>query len=157
MSGANPEENPRQPLAKSRGAAVAALLRILLGILFSLAGLFKLLDQPLFFAGLMQFSFLSANFLYVLSWFIGPLELLLGLWLLTGKAARGAGLFGAALLVVFSVVLAIAWAQDLEVSCPCFGPLQIGNSYAAWLTRNVLLILAFFWIARRCPPRRRMV
>jgi uncharacterized membrane protein YphA (DoxX/SURF4 family) len=79
-------------------------------------------------------------------------ELALGVLLLVGLATRLAGAVSAALLAVFIVGIAAAWARGLSIDCGCFGgggqlgPGQHPN-YAPEILRDVgLLVVAAFLV-----------
>jgi len=150
MDRANAQKDVSQgPKRKPGIFSSTFFLRVILGLLFLGAGLVKLADQPVFFAGLMRYELADANTNWLLSWIIPGVEVLLGIWLILGKATFFASLAGLALMMVFLLVLASAWARGLEVDCACFGPLQLGAGYPAWMTRNLVLCAIFGWLAWR--------
>jgi uncharacterized membrane protein YphA (DoxX/SURF4 family) len=131
---------------KARQAHSERLLRLVLGGLIGFAGAVKLLDTQTFFVGLLQLELLDANLAWLVSRVVPVVELVLGVWLLTGWRADWAAVAGFLLLAVFTVVLFSAWWRGLEIDCACFGPMSFGNSYAAWFLRNFLFLLAFLWL-----------
>ena len=160
MSSANP--TPAQETTSRKEVPVVLrlltlLLRIGLGLLFAMAGIFKLLDVPLFFASLMSFEIVDANTAWQLAWALPILEVALGLWLLSGFAVSAAAGFGFLLTLAFTSILFLAWTRGLEVDCACFGPLQIGSTYTAWFLRNICMGIAFLWIAWRCRAAKQMI
>ena len=62
---------------------------------------------------------LEAAFAYTLPF----VELLVGIYLLLGLMTRIAALVGCALMVLFVVAQAQAWARGLTLDCGCFGTL----------------------------------
>ncbi len=129
------------------------VLRFTLAILFIAAGTMKATEQPAFFTELMKYELVEANLAYNLSWLILGMEVLLGFWLLSGTGVRYAALFGLGLMLSFTAALASAWVRELDVSCACFGPVEIGGGYLGWFLRNVVFMAAFAWLAWRSPPR----
>ena len=56
-----------------------------------------------------------------------PVELLLGLWLLSGMALRLSSVVSTLLICVFFTAMTSAYERGLTISCGCFGPgAQIG-------------------------------
>lgn len=158
------EANSHSPARPHRPGAKEALLkrstfllRISLGLLFCLAGFFKLADQPAFFAALMKFELFDANTTYLLTWVLGGLELGLGLWIVSGFLPFPAAIAGFLMVLGFTAILFLSWARGLEVDCACFGPLQFGTGYGAWFFRNTFLGLVFLWLAWRCRPNQKVV
>ncbi len=68
-----------------------------------------------------------------------PLELFLGLWLLSGVGLRWSGLVASGLVMAFVIAMFSAYLRGLTISCGCFGPgKQIGPQD---LARDGLLFL----------------
>ena len=49
------------------------------------------------------------------------LEIGAGILLIIGAAIRYAAIFGSALMVLFIIAIAQAWARGLSIDCGCFG------------------------------------
>jgi uncharacterized membrane protein YphA (DoxX/SURF4 family) len=62
---------------------------------------------------------LEAPFAYGLPF----VELAVGAYLVVGLLVRPAAIVGCAMMVLFVVALAQAWARGLSIDCGCFGPL----------------------------------
>lgn len=125
------------------------ILRFALGLLFLYAALLKLLAPNLFFAAIQSYELVDANTAFFLSRTLPAVEAAFGLWLLSGWKPFAAACTGVLLLLGFSTLLLSAWLRGLEVTCACFGPLDVGQTPLAGLFRNALLILAFAWLAWR--------
>jgi putative oxidoreductase len=73
-----------------------------------------------------------------------------GLALLVPLTRRAAVGLIIVLLVVFTAMLAIAWARGLSLHCGCFGAGDGANTdFAIAVGRNLLLAVAACWIALR--------
>jgi uncharacterized membrane protein YphA (DoxX/SURF4 family) len=73
-------------------------------------------------------------------------ELALGVLLLAGLATRLLAAVSAALLTIFMVGIASAWARGLAIDCGCFGPggelpAGVDPSYLPELGKNVVFLL----------------
>jgi putative oxidoreductase len=128
----------------------ATILRLALGFLFLYAAVLKFLAPNVFFAALQSYELLDSNFAFTLSRALPVAEAVFALWLLSGWKTFPAACVGLGLMLLFSAFLFSAWVRGLEVSCACFGPLDVGQTPAAGLFRNALLTLAFAWLAWRC-------
>lgn len=121
-------------------------IRIILGLLFLLSGIGKLIDP----GDARYLVELLATEFYWLIEYAGPivtgtslLELALAVFLLWGKKLKAALWSSLALVSTFTVVLGYFYLQGMSVaSCGCFGALGIGGGLEATLLRNgVLLVL----------------
>ncbi len=117
---------------------VLLILRVVLGGLFVFAASVKLSDPQGFFDSVHAFrlpAYLTQNLglnmgdvthLERLATFVVPwLELVAGLALIAGYAARGAALVLSALLVFFLFGIYTVLARQMDVTCGCFGKFEI--------------------------------
>ncbi|MFN0149147.1 MAG: MauE/DoxX family redox-associated membrane protein [bacterium] len=100
--------------------AVLLVLRLALGAVFVYASLDKV-QNPAAFARAVSFYHLAPEsvinvFALLLPW----AELVTGVALIAGVAARGSSLLIAAMLVMFLVALFWAIAKGIDISCGCF-------------------------------------
>jgi putative oxidoreductase len=113
--------------------------RLVLGAVFLYAAATKLPDMAGFAQDLANFRLVPPGLVpYGASAVVG-IELVLGLALTSGLAARPAALAAAGLLVVFLGALAQALLRGIDLRCGCFG----GNELASWWTvaRDALLLV----------------
>ena len=110
----------------------------LIGAVFAIAGILKLGNPALTFAGIQQYELLDANLAYVvaewLPWF--EIALAICLWL---PFSRRAGIVVAfALQLVFLIAAVQAIVRGLEITCVCFGsPL---GATASLLAQEILFL-----------------
>lgn len=95
--------------------------RIVLGLVFIAAALPKIADPPGFAKAIWAYELFPAWSLHPLALVLPWLELFCGLALCLGLWARAAALWVAALLLSFSLALAINLARHHPVDCGCFG------------------------------------
>lgn len=122
------------------------VIRYLLGILFLLSGIGKLIDGS---DARYLVELLATEFFWLIEYatpiVIGTsiLELALAVLLLWGRRLKYALYGSLALVTTFTVVLSYFYLQGMSIaSCGCFGALGIGGGLEATLLRNgVLLIL----------------
>jgi uncharacterized membrane protein YphA (DoxX/SURF4 family) len=135
-------ENRWQPQMQILSTA----LRIMIGSIFFLSGLLKLINQEEFAGALKAYSFLPPIALEIAALAIPYLELILGLCFALAIRARLTGGALVALLLLFTLAGAMAWHQGQGADCGCF-PLrgvkaEIGPGFFA---RNLFLILSCIW------------
>jgi len=139
------------------GTLFLIISRILLGGLFLYAGFSKAADPDGFIADIARFQLLPEWSISPLAIYLPFLEILTGLALLSGVFYTGGLVIANAMLFVFSLGLASAWARGLDITCGCFGKV-FGDLPVQWaLLRNVVLIslgLALVIITLRDQRRR---
>lgn len=132
-------------------------IRYLLGIIFLLSGIGKLIDSSdaRYLVELMATRyFVLIEYASSIVYTISIVEIILAVFLIWGKQLKSA-LTGSFLLVtLFSSVLGYFYLQGQSIeNCGCFGALGIGAGIEATLLRNlvlfVLIIVAFILSVRR--------
>lgn len=121
------------------------VIRYLLGIIFLLSGVGKLIDS----SNAHYLVELLATKFYWLIEYAEPivmgtslLELLLAVLLLWGKQLKSALWGSLALVTAFTVTLGYFYLQGMSVeNCGCFGALGIGGGLEATLLRNAVLLV----------------
>lgn len=112
-------------------------LILLLTLVFAAAGVAKLRAPNPFEASLRKL--VAKPFVEPLSLTIPIAELLLAIWLISGRAPRPAAWTAAALLTFFTLVLIRMWRIGLK-GCGCFGEQAEGGGMISGMVRNLLLI-----------------
>ena len=97
------------------------LFRLILGVTFVLAALPKLADPPSLAKAIWAYQLVPALVLNPMALELPWLELVCGLALLAGIWVRAAALWVGALLLAFSLALAVNLAQHRPIDCGCFG------------------------------------
>ncbi len=97
------------------------LVRLILGVTFVLAALPKIGDPPSLAKAIWAYQLVPALALNPMALVLPWLELLCGLALLAGVWVRAAALWVGALLLAFSLALAVNLAQHRPIDCGCFG------------------------------------
>lgn len=124
------------------------VIRYLLGIIFLLSGVGKLIDS----SNARYLVELLATKFYWLIEYAEPivmgtslLELLLAVLLLWGKQLKSALWGSLALVTAFTITLGYFYLQGMSVeNCGCFGALGIGGGLEATLLRNAVLLVLIF-------------
>ncbi len=96
------------------------IVRIIVGAMFVIVGLAKIADPVLFAKEITNYNLMpdfSINiFAIVLPW----IELISGLLLIAGVRIRANAVIIGAMLIMFIIAVASAWARGLNINCGCF-------------------------------------
>jgi putative oxidoreductase len=125
-------------------------LRLILGGLFVCAGVLKMKDPQAFSDSIASFQIMPERLINPLAIGLPPFEILLGAWLMVGRACRPAALGLLLLSSVFAAALLQALIRGLHVDCGCFGggaPSVVKN----WVSfgRDIILALVALWLCLR--------
>jgi uncharacterized membrane protein YphA (DoxX/SURF4 family) len=138
---------------KSVGATVLVLARFVLAAIFIFAAYAKMRPQPgmpwtlasvrtslaMFAMGVDSYQMLPAFVVAPFAHWLPPVELALGLWLLSGIGLRLSSILSTLAIIAFIAAMFSAYRRGLTISCGCFGPgEQIGPKT---LIRDTLLFL----------------
>ena len=121
------------------------IVRLGVALVFAVAGLAKLADQPGARRTVTGFSIPSV-LAPAVAIVVTALELVIAVGLLFDPTAPVAALAALLLLGVFLLGLSLQLARGVEVPCACFG--QVATTPAGWPTilRNVGLAIAAFYL-----------
>lgn len=127
--------------------------RIVLAAIFIFAAYAKMRPQPgmawtfasvrtslaMFAMGVDSYQMLPPSVVAPFAHWLPPIEMLLGLWLLSGIALRLSSILSTLAIIAFIAAMFSAYRRGLTISCGCFGPgEQIGPKT---LIRDTLLFL----------------
>lgn len=98
-----------------------AVVRIVLGAVFVVAGVLKLPDPGAAERAIRAYRLLPELLVAPVAFGLPILELAFGLLLVVGVLVRPAAAAAAVLLVVFLAGVISAWARGLQIDCGCFG------------------------------------
>jgi uncharacterized membrane protein YphA (DoxX/SURF4 family) len=123
------------------------LLRLVIGGGFLYAGYLKVRDGVAFADSIASFKILPTELINLMAMGLPPLEIILGVMLVTGWRVRVASFGVLVLSIIFAFALGQALMRGLQVDCGCFGsgkPSTLKTFLA--LGRDVLLIAASCWL-----------
>lgn len=143
---------------------VIVLIRLLLGVVFLLAGVSKLGDPLRLMASVYSYridlpDWVAWTIAHGLPW----MEMLLGLALLSGLWIRWTAPLVTGVLCLFLTLTAQAWWRDLPIDCGCLDLGVLHPSFSFLSTplgatfRNLVLFglaLALIWLTRRSDVER---
>jgi len=97
------------------------MLRLLVGGIFVVAGVLKVLDPARFAADIDHFRLLRYFAVAPLALYLPWLEIICGLAVFGSAWRRSALLLLLALTIVFIAAITSAWMRGLDIRCGCFG------------------------------------
>ncbi len=136
----------------SRAEPIALLvLRIALGLIFIVAGGFKIGHAAEFAQEIAAFRLLPPPLIAPLALLLPFLEVMLGAYLAIGLFARASAWVAALLLLVFDLAIASAVVRGLHLHCGCFGPND--QTVTTWteVARDAVLVVLAVVLAVRGP------
>jgi uncharacterized membrane protein YphA (DoxX/SURF4 family) len=137
---------------------LATAARLLLGVVFVVAGLVKLPDPAAAERAVRAYRLLPESLVAVVAFGLPVLEIAVGLALLAGVFVRTAAVATAVMLAVYIAAIASVWARGLSIDCGCFGnggQVAAGRTqYPAEIARDVALLVVALALARW--PRSRL-
>ncbi len=142
----------------SRRPAASQLLslaaRLVLAAVFAVSGWPKLVDPDGTLRSVRAFRLLPEALVPAFGYALPAVELALAALLLVGLVTRPAAAVTAALLLVFMVGIAAAWARGLSIDCGCFGSTGATvddpvRGYVVDLLRDAALLGLAGWLVVR--------
>ena len=114
-------------------------LRFGLGTIFLLSGAAKLANSVEFEQVVLEYRAVPERMARAVAHLVPPVETVLGLCLLIGVLVRPFALVAAALLMAFTVAIALNLVRGRRISCGCFGTLS--SREVSWfaVVRNLCL------------------
>ncbi len=125
--------------------------RVVLGALFLWAAATKLPDMSAFAQDVANYRLVPGVLVPFVAASVVGVEIVAGLALVTGIAARAAAVVVSALLIAFTAFLAQALLRGIDLRCGCFG----GDEVASWWTvaRDLVMLAASLLVALTPPMR----
>ncbi|MBI3468104.1 MAG: hypothetical protein HY000_34290 [Planctomycetes bacterium] len=123
------------------GLFASFLVEQLVGSVFLLASLSKLLDQSDAVESVERYGLLPTRFAHLLGRFLPWLELAIAFSLLTGVSGRCGAITAIAMLVAFSVAQTLVLLRGQEVPCGCFGTVSSRSVGSGNVLTNLVLVV----------------
>lgn len=121
-----------------------SVLKVLLGLVFIISAVLKLLEIDHFELYIYSFHFFSLNFSFLVARAVIIGELVLGIGLIANYLHKFMWWGSVAMLLGYSMVLLVAIAYGRTDSCHCFGDFLQLNAKQSLIKNAVLLVLFFF-------------
>ena len=113
---------------------LALAARLYLGAIFVIACWHKLRDPSAFALDIATYQILPLAVVNPMAIVLPWVEMVAGLMLIVGFRTRAAALLIAAMMVVFTVAIAIALGKGLDMSCGCFASQGSVEDPISWQT-----------------------
>jgi len=122
-----------------KSGVLLLLSRIILGIVFLISGILKLIDPVQFSEAILNYQVVGRVLSGWIAVIIPTLEIVLGLGLVSGVWLPEALIATAGLYVIFDVMIAQALLRGLDISCGCFNPSESGPIDFFKIMQNLIL------------------
>ncbi len=136
---------------------VSLAARLVLGVVFLIAGLHKVASPVLDVQAVQAFQVLPASIATLWAYGQPGLEIALGVLLIAGLGTRVMAILAGALLLVFIGNIVSAWARGLWIDCGCFsggGPVALAQTqYPLDILRDTGLVVLAAVVAVWPPGR----
>ena len=133
------------------GVTAGVLARVVVGLVWVVAGVLKLPDPNENVRAVRAYELLPESVVPVVGHALPVLEILIGVCLLLGLLTRVAAVVSVVLLAAFVFGISSVWARGLSIDCGCFGggagPAANAQAKYPWeLARDVGLLLLSLWL-----------
>jgi len=130
---------------------ILLVLRVGLGLIFLVAGGFKIGHAAQFAQEIAAFGLLPQPVIAPLALLMPFLEVMLGVYLVIGLFARASAWAAALLLLIFDAAITSAVVRGLHLHCGCFGPND--QTVTTWteVARDAVLVVLAVLVAVRGP------
>lgn len=108
------------PIVVLTNRVVRLIARVIVGGLFLITGIDKILDPYGFMAAIGEYGIVSGNALLITAVVFPWLEAVFGATLLLGIFPRTSALVISGLVLVFIIAMFLAWGENLSTGCGCF-------------------------------------
>ncbi len=128
---------------------VAWIVRLTVAGVFLWAGGQKARHPQLFALDLEAYRLLPTGLIVPIAYYVPWLEIMTALALFVPALRRAAIVMAMAMLVIFTLMLTVAWARGLQINCGCFGAAgHDATDFRIAVLRNLLLIGGSVWLTR---------
>jgi putative oxidoreductase len=127
------------------------VIRVILGVIFLVAGSAKIGHATFFAAQIAGFRILPSVVIAPMALILPYLEVMLGGYLVLGLFTRAAAWIAAAMLLAFDLAIASAVVRGMAVNCGCFGPTDQTVTTWAEVARDAVFVLLAIFVALRGP------
>lgn len=132
------------------------LSRLILGVFFIVASIEKIAFPELFALNVQAYKILPTSLVNITALIIPWMELICGIFLISGAFVRSSSVILSGLLVMFIILIFSALLRGLKIDCGCFGPTSTPVSWMRIIEDIGLLFLGFhiFYFFKSVPSQR---
>lgn len=119
---------------------VILISRFLVGIVFIIASIDKIAVPELFAINIEGYNILPISLINIIAIIIPWIELLCGIFLISGFYLRSSSLIVSIFLVLFILMITSAILRGLDIDCGCFG---VESSEVSWMRviEDIILLI----------------
>jgi len=117
-------------------------IRIVLGLVFIFAAIFKASEPELFARSIANYKLLPIFLVNIFAIILPWIELCAGLLLMFGVSVRENSVILSGLLSVFIIAIIISLMRGLDIECGCFGTVDGAKVGVQKILENIGLLLA---------------
>ncbi|MDI6766592.1 MAG: MauE/DoxX family redox-associated membrane protein [Bacteroidota bacterium] len=130
--------------------------RLILGVIFIVASIDKIALPELFALNVQAYKILPISLVNIIALIIPWMELICGIFLISGVFVRSSSVILSGLLVVFIILIFSALLRGLKIDCGCFGSANTPVSWMRIIEDFGLLLLGFhiFYFFEQAPTKR---
>jgi len=120
---------------------IPLISRIIVGSVFIVVGVTKILDPKLFANEIGNYDLLPNYVLHIPAIILPWIELVVGMLLVLGIKLKTNSLIAGTLLVIFTIGVITAWSRGLDINCGCFSSIKEEKVGLSKVLQNSGLIL----------------
>ena len=122
-------------------------IRIIVGLVFIVTGTSKIVDPTLFAREISNYDMMFPPFINLIAIVLPWVELVVGILFICGIRIKANTILLAAMLLVFNIAVATAWARGLDINCGCYSNIAEQTVGIQKLAENfaMIAILAFVY------------
>ena len=130
------------------GKRIRFILRMVIGLVFCLAAILKILDPQAFQQEILAYQMVDYPVSFIVAHWLPVFELAIGVGVIF-RIAYKTGLFIAlSLLILFLIALAWTWFQGLNIDCGCFGKIDFVHGQPMAMLRDLILLGMILYLCR---------
>ena len=116
--------------------------RLILGGVFIWAGIIKITNPLGFAQDIANYQVLPNSLSFFLALFLPLIEVICGVFIITGLFLRSSSFFLSCILAGFLFLILVTMIRGIDVECGCFGSLSRKVDYKLLLTDSALLFFS---------------
>lgn len=126
--------------------ALLLIARIVLGLIFIIASAGKIYNPAVFAQEISNYDFMPYFTINLMAIILPWIELIAGIFLISGIRLKASSAIIGALLIVFIIAVATAMARGLNINCGCYS--HVANDPVGWkkIIENTIQLALALWI-----------